>query len=157
MICARSKAQPPRSPSRGRDTRHISSGLWVANGRHEDERGIEHKKAQTRKSRSHSPRYGLHGTSFGLRNRLLPLPAAAGAAPGAAHSADRRDQAGPGVSERLIRASRHRGICSGTQFAVVDAGRTVRIYQRSSFLMPVGWSLMRPGLRNEALIVYNCR
>ena len=43
------------------------------------------------------------------------------------------------------------------QFAVVDAGRTVRIYQRSSSLMPVGWSLMRPGLRNDALIVYNCR
>ena len=43
------------------------------------------------------------------------------------------------------------------QFAVVDAGRTVRIYQTSSSLMPVGWSLMRPGLRNDALIVYNCR
>jgi len=42
------------------------------------------------------------------------------------------------------------------QFAVVDAGRTVSIYPRLSSLMPVG-SLMRPGLRNDALIVYNCR
>jgi hypothetical protein len=29
--------------------------------------------------------------------------------------------------------------------------------QDPSSLIPVGWSLIRPGLRNEALIVYNCR
>jgi DinB superfamily len=45
----------------------------------------------------------VHAASAARRNRLLPLPVAAGAASGAARSADRRDQTGPRVSERLIR------------------------------------------------------
>ena len=59
-------------------------------------------------------------------------------------------QAGPPWHRFKFRVARH-------QSAVVDAGRRVRIYPRSSSLMLAGWLAMRPGLRNDALIVYNCR